>query len=65
MDAIVEAERVCLQTCQARRQQQAKENFEKDESREDECVIKIATVKSITLDVEPWDKEVDLNEVEN
>ena len=32
-DAIVGAERVCLQTCQAKRQQQAKENFEKDESR--------------------------------
>ena len=55
---------MCLQTCQARRQQQAKENFEKDESREDKCV-KVATIKSITLDVEPWDKEVDLNEVEN
>ena len=54
-----------MQTCQARRQQQAKENFEKDESREDKCVKKVATVKSITLDVEPWDKEVDLNEVEN
>ena len=53
-----------MQTCQARRQQQAKENFEKDESREDKCV-KVATIKSITLDVEPWDKEVDLNEVEN
>lgn len=53
-----------MQTCQARRQQQAKENFEKDESREDKCV-KGATIKSITLDVEPWDKEVDLNEVEN
>ena len=45
-----------------------KENFKKEErkeeSREKKALKQVATAKSITLDVEPWDNEVDLNEVE-
>ena len=68
-DALVEAERVHLGAFQGRRHQQKsrkKSRKWKAEKKTGKINVskKVATAKSFTLDVEPWDNEVDLSEVE-
>ena len=68
-DSLEEAERVCLQSLQGRRHQRtskktSKKKKKKKKVEKKKALKQVATAKSITLDVEPWDNEVDLNEVE-